>query len=136
HKCQTGWDSMPVTGLNFRVWTCQDADALRQGSNADVMARMAAMLQKYVSDMTADMGELIPDDPSKQPGEHADGRIDVYVMPTNWLAPARGLEWLYSKLGEITGGLDISVVPNYARTVSSPPETGVTSSAYVLVSSD
>lgn len=136
HKCQTGWDSMAVTGLNFRVWTCKDADALREGSRADAMATMAAMLQKHVPDMTADMGELIPDDPSKQPGEHADSRIDVYVMPTNWLAPARGLEWLYSKLGEITGGLDISVVPNYARTVSSPPEAGVTSSAFVLVSSD
>lgn len=136
HKCQTGWDSMPVTGLNFRVWTCRDADALREGSNADAMATMAAMLQKYVPDMTADMGELIPDDPNKQPGEHADARIDVYVMPTNWLAPARGLEWLYSKLGEITGGVDPDVVPNYARTVSSPPEAGVTSSSFVLVSSD
>ena len=60
------WASQEVMGLGFRVWVCNDPAALAGLEPDDALDLMADMLYLYVPQMKADIGELIPDDPSAQ----------------------------------------------------------------------
>lgn len=119
--CDMGWDTAVVEGLPFRIWACRNLEDAVPGSMTKAENAIAVMLSEYVPKMTADMGALIPDDPAFESDPRADERIDVYVLPTGWLGPNRQ-NW--------------SKAPNYAVTIESQPEVGVTTSAYMLISSD
>lgn len=119
HRCVTGWDTLPVPGFNFLIWSCKDADALPGISNADAMEKTVQIIAKYVPQMTADMGDFILDDPSKQTDSRADVRIDVYVMPTGYSSPR------YENTSD---------TPGYAVTIDASPMGGKTTSSYMMVS--
>lgn len=120
-QCSTSWLTVAVVGLNFRVWVCNDPAALSGFTPDDALDFVSDILIEYVPQMTADMGEVIPDDPNGQSGEIADDLIDVYALPTGWLSPYRE---------------NPRSTPGYARTVQSPPNVGNTTSSYILVSLD
>lgn len=120
-KCGTNWLTVAVVGLPFRVWACDDPDALAGLTADEALDFVSDILIEYAPEMIADIGELIPDDPNQQAGEIRDDLIDVYALPTGWLTPYRA---------------NYSTAPPYAITVQSPPYVGNTTSSYILVSLD
>lgn len=119
--CTDGWDTKPVEGLPFRIWACRNIRGTDNSAVATTMAAVAGMIKEYVPEMVADIRPLILDDPAQQSDPRADERIDVYVLPPGWLGPHRENQ---------------GPAPEYARTTEALPRAGVSTSSYVMVSSD
>lgn len=116
------WDSRVITGTGFKVWACADYDAVEHAgvSTSDTLDLVGGLIAKHIPRMTADMGPIIPDDPELDPTPGSDDNVDVYLLPASWDRPSR------QSYGQS---------PNYGVTVASAPTAGVTSSAYVMLSS-
>lgn len=120
NKC-ANWDTEPVAGTGFRVWVCDDADVGGPVTSEQAIRMLSDMIGNHAPKMVADMGPLIPDDPEKESDDRADDNIDIYVLPDGWMGPYRE---------------NYSASTDYGVTLHSPPYSGVTTSAYVMVATD
>lgn len=129
--CQGTWEAEAVPDLPFMVWACPSADhadadgATVAGAASSAKGRIATtidVVQAHVKQMIADMGPVIPDDPTTDPHPRSDDRIDIYVLPPHSLGPDRDDNPFY--------------LDSRMWTVAASPSVGAKASAYVLVSAD
>src|SRR5690625_1586646 len=116
------WESEAVPNVPFRVWACANTD-----DPSTVFSTLTPVLQAHVPEMTrplpAGMGQPIPDIPDSD-GGNPDDLIDIYVLPTGWMAPKRGLnERLMDEIST-------------AITMRTAPMSGFQSSSYILFNSE
>ncbi|WP_162802731.1 hypothetical protein [Ornithinimicrobium avium] len=89
-RCADGWTWEAAGSTPFRVWACKDQGA---GPADTAIQTVSRIVQEHAPDMMlpapAGLGEPIPDQPGADPAQRADTDIDIYILPTGWLAPAR-----------------------------------------------
>ncbi len=125
NRCASEWISDTVPDLPLRVWACPDVG---EDHATAVIDETVEALTRFASPMFADapdgLGTPIPDDPDAHDHPDSDERIDLYALPDGWMAPYRdGNE---RQLGDAAS----------AATMRAAPQTGTTSSAYVVYRTD
>lgn len=118
-RCEIHWTSEAAASVPFRVWAClDDGEEAAQAKIADVIDA----LDTHVPEMIRDgLGAPLPDDPDAVGAGAGDDKIDIYVLPSGWLAPYRDLN--ERRMDDMAAAI----------TMSAAPYEGDASSAYVLL---